>query len=185
MRCLAATGLSISLVAALAACGSDAFEVTPIYNHANGRVVVELSRGIEGSERLFVQVRRGKFGVLDCAKLSREIAAVEGASGSRIDGPFVDPSLTKPFYGPEWAQEPTAEMLAALAGGTDSILQQDSANIIVVDLLTGARTRVTTMQAGQYALFPHFRSDGWFYFLVRDSNTDKEYAVASDVALGL
>ena len=31
-------------------------------------------------------------------------------------------------------------------------------------------------------MFPHFRSDGWFYFLVRDKNTNKEYAVASDAA---
>jgi len=121
MRTLVATGLSIA-VAALAACGGDDFEVTPIYNHANGRVVVEMSRGIDGGESLYVRVRRGKFGVLDCAKLTKEIAAVEGASGSRIDGPFVDPKLTKPFYGPEWAQEPTAEMLAQLADGTDSII---------------------------------------------------------------
>jgi len=65
------------------------------------------------------------------------------------------------------------------------ILQKGSSNIEIVDLVTGARTRVTTMQAGQYALYPHFRSDGWFYFLVRDQNTDKEYAVASDAALSL
>jgi hypothetical protein len=39
------------------------------------------------------------------------------------------------------------------------------------------------MHAGQYALYPHFRSDGWFYFLVRDKNTNHEYAVASDAAL--
>ena len=58
-------------------------------------------------------------------------------------------------------------------------------NILVVDLVTGARTRVTTMKAGQYALFPHFRSDGWFYFLVRDKNTNKEYVMASDAALQL
>jgi hypothetical protein len=60
-----------------------------------------------------------------------------------------------------------------------------AANIIVVDLTTGARTRVTGMQPGQYALFPHFRSDGWIYFLVRDSNSGKEYVVASDAALEL
>ena len=26
------------------------------------------------------------------------------------------------------------------------------------------------MNPGQYALYPHFRSDGWLYFLVRDIN---------------
>ena len=44
----------------------------------------------------------------------------------------------------------------------------------------GFGRRITTMKAGQYALYPHFRSDGWIYCLVRDSNSHKEYAVASD-----
>jgi len=66
-----------------------------------------------------------------------------------------------------------------------AMLAKGTSNIILVNLTTGARTRVTTMKAGQYALFPHFRSDGWFYFLVRDQNTGKEYAVASDAALTL
>jgi hypothetical protein len=39
------------------------------------------------------------------------------------------------------------------------------------------------MGAGQYALYPHFRSDGWIYFLVRDHDTTKEYVLASDAAL--
>lgn len=63
------------------------------------------------------------------------------------------------------------------------ILQKGSSNIIIVDMVTGARTRITTMKAGQYALYPHLRSDGWFYFLVHDKNTNKEFAVASDAAL--
>jgi hypothetical protein len=39
------------------------------------------------------------------------------------------------------------------------------------------------MQPGQYALYPHFRSDGWIYAAVRDGATDHEYMVASDAAL--
>ena len=69
--------------------------------------------------------------------------------------------------------------------GFQALLSKGTSNIIVVNLQTGARTRITNMKAGQYALFPHFRSDGWFYFLVRDQNTDKEYVVASDAALTL
>jgi hypothetical protein len=69
------------------------------------------------------------------------------------------------------------------ASGFRSMLNKGTSNIILVNLVTGARTRVTTMKAGQLALFPHFRSDGWFYFLVRDQNSGKEYAVASDAAL--
>jgi hypothetical protein len=60
-----------------------------------------------------------------------------------------------------------------------------AANLYVLDMVTGATQRVTRMGAGQYALFPHVRSDGWIYFLVRDSNTGKEYAMASDAKLVL
>jgi cytochrome c553 len=121
MRTLAATGLAILGLSALGGC-SDDFSITPVYNHANGRVVIEMNRDIDGDETLYIQVRRGKFGVLDCANHATDIPKVEGASGSNIDGPYVDPKLTKPFYGPEWAENPTAEMLAQAAAGTDSII---------------------------------------------------------------
>jgi hypothetical protein len=68
-------------------------------------------------------------------------------------------------------------------GTFKEMLQKGTSNIIIVNIATGARTRVTNMKPGQYALYPHFRSDGWFYFLVRDKNSNKEYAVASDAAL--
>jgi hypothetical protein len=117
-----ATGLAI-LGVALIGCGGDDFEITPIYNSANGRIVVEMSRDLADDEQLFVQARRGNFGVLDCAQLAASIAPVENASGDMIDGPFVDPKLTKGFYGPEWGHgNPTPEMLASLANGTDSII---------------------------------------------------------------
>lgn len=57
-------------------------------------------------------------------------------------------------------------------------------NVYLVDLRTGARTRLTNMQPGQAALFPHFRSDGWIYILIRTGNgSGPEYIVASDAAL--
>ncbi len=58
-----------------------------------------------------------------------------------------------------------------------------SANIYLLDLQTGRRIRVTNMQPGQYALYPHFRSDGWIYFLVRTLGTRTEHVIASDAAL--
>lgn len=60
-----------------------------------------------------------------------------------------------------------------------------AANIYVTDLTTGATRRITNMNPGQYALFPHFRSDGWIYFIVRDSlgSGSNEYIVASDAIL--
>lgn len=58
-------------------------------------------------------------------------------------------------------------------------------NVYLIDIATGERTRITNMQPGQRALFPHFRSDGWIYFLVRSgsSGATPEYIVASDAAL--
>jgi hypothetical protein len=38
------------------------------------------------------------------------------------------------------------------------------------------------VKPGQYALFPHFRSDGWIYFVVR-TITGEEYIAASNAAL--
>lgn len=60
---------------------------------------------------------------------------------------------------------------------------QGAANIYLLDLVTGTETRITNMDPGQYALFPHFRSDGWIYFLVRQPTSSGEIIVASDAAL--
>ena len=57
-------------------------------------------------------------------------------------------------------------------------------NVYLIDVATGERTRVTNMQPGQHALFPHFRSDGWLYFIVRSSALP-EYVVASDAGIVL
>jgi len=58
-----------------------------------------------------------------------------------------------------------------------------ASNIYLLDLLTGRSTRVTTMGAGQYALYPFFRNDGWLYFIVRTLGTTREYVIASDARL--
>ena len=57
-----------------------------------------------------------------------------------------------------------------------------ASNLILVDLLDGSARTITNVDAGQYALFPHFRSDGWIYFVVR-SLDGSEYFAASDAAL--
>jgi hypothetical protein len=55
-----------------------------------------------------------------------------------------------------------------------------ASDIYLADFVTGKKTRITRMNPGQFAIFPHFRSDGWMYFLVRDANTKKETIVATD-----
>jgi Tol biopolymer transport system component len=59
-----------------------------------------------------------------------------------------------------------------------------SSNLYLVDLKTGDIRRFTNMPAGQFALFPHFRSDGWIYFVVRTLEGN-EYFAATDAALVL
>jgi hypothetical protein len=66
--------------------------------------------------------------------------------------------------------------------GFRGYLDSGASNIYLVDLLTGASQRITNVSPGQYALFPHFRSDGWIYFVVRTLDTN-EYFAASDAAL--
>jgi len=73
---------------------------------------------------------------------------------------------------------------SADAGGFADYQELGSSNLYLVDLTTGESRRLTNMPAGQYALFPHFRSDGWIYFVVRTLEND-EYFVASDAALVL
>jgi hypothetical protein len=61
-------------------------------------------------------------------------------------------------------------------------LEQGASNLYLVDLLDGSARLITNMNPGQYALFPHFRSDGWLYFVVRTLD-GAEYFAASDAAL--
>lgn len=62
---------------------------------------------------------------------------------------------------------------------------EGASNLFLLDLLDGSQHRVTNMQPGQYALFPHFRSDGLIYFVVKGSGADdsEERIAATDAAL--
>src|SRR5690606_36130458 len=64
------------------------------------------------------------------------------------------------------------------------LISRGAANIYLRDLLTGVTKRLTNMGPGHFAMFPHFRSDGWIYFMVYDAEgANARYAVASDAAL--
>ena len=67
--------------------------------------------------------------------------------------------------------------------GFQAYLQKGAANLYLLELTTGVTRRLTNMQPGQYALFPHFRADNWIYAQIRDTNANHEYTVASDAAL--
>ncbi len=86
-----------------------------------------------------------------------------------------------------WVQAGDWQSLG-FASATDpefvAMRQAGTANIFLLDITTGVSVRVTRMNAGQSALFPHFRSDGWLYFIVKDDATpNHETVAASDAAL--
>jgi hypothetical protein len=54
-------------------------------------------------------------------------------------------------------------------------------DILLYDLKTGVQKQITDVPEGTEARYPHFRSDGWIYFLV--ANADGEFVAASDAAL--
>ena len=62
-----------------------------------------------------------------------------------------------------------------------------SADIVLVDLVSGTVHQLTQMPPGVHALYPHFRADGWLYFLVRDGRGGQkhEYVLATDAGLKL
>lgn len=67
------------------------------------------------------------------------------------------------------------EFVAKLKAGTS--------NIVLVDLYSQERKILTNMGAGQFAFFPHFRSDGWIYFESYDSLTGGRQVLATDAAI--
>jgi hypothetical protein len=114
-------------LAALSACAADAggggdLQIAPLYDHTSGHLLLQLDRPLDGNERILARVRRGSFGALDCAADAGALTAVTDSGKTLLTGPAVDPALTRQFYGPEWASEPTPEMLAQLALGTDSVI---------------------------------------------------------------
>jgi hypothetical protein len=62
-------------------------------------------------------------------------------------------------------------------------LEVGASNLYLVDLLDGSTRAITQMSPGQYALFPHFRSDGWIYFVVRTLLGEEWFAATNAAVL--
>lgn len=65
----------------------------------------------------------------------------------------------------------------------EAFKEKGSSDVWVADFVTGRKVKVAKLNPGQFALYPHFRSDGWLYFLVVDHDSSKYYVVASDWAV--
>ncbi|MCR9163592.1 MAG: hypothetical protein ACE37F_15710 [Nannocystaceae bacterium] len=61
--------------------------------------------------------------------------------------------------------------------------ENGTANLFLTDLVTNNVYRITDMPADTKALFPHFRSDGWIYFLSTGAGGDAGMAINSALFL--
>ncbi len=62
--------------------------------------------------------------------------------------------------------------------------EDGTANIYVYDLLRDEKHKVTDMPSGERALFPHFVSNGWIYFLSAETTGQgRQHVMASDLAV--
>jgi hypothetical protein len=61
--------------------------------------------------------------------------------------------------------------------------ENGTANLFLTDLVTNNVYRITDMPADTKALFPHFRSDGWIYFLTTGAGGDAGMAIDSALFL--
>jgi hypothetical protein len=59
--------------------------------------------------------------------------------------------------------------------------ENGTANLYISHIASGVTTKVTNMPEGGKALFPHFRSDGWIYYL--ETKDGKDRAMATDAVL--
>jgi hypothetical protein len=73
---------------------------------------------LDADQQLFLRIRRGHWNTLDCNQLVQAVSPIDPANPVMQ----VDPSLLQPFYGADWGDVPTDEMIAAAEEGTDTII---------------------------------------------------------------
>ncbi len=184
--------------------GSD-LDLTPIIHDGSGYqpgTTIEVPTPNEGdavlspSAKLVISRVRGS-GDSQAGFTMREVIATPSGDGYTIDAPVIGRYC---FNGgkPAFSYDERWLVLHHYIGDADAVSlgftgpadpafadykTDGAANVYLIDLLTGGVTRITHMKPGQYAVFPHFRSDGWLYWIVRTAGSGTEYIVASDAAL--
>ena len=101
------------------------------YTGGDAPLSVRFDRALDDDERVFIGVRRGHFGDLDCAladaspwmrQVSGQAETVSGLP-ERCFGPTVDDELQQSFYDASWfSGAHTPAMIAEAASGTDPIV---------------------------------------------------------------
>jgi len=82
--------------------GDNPFGLVVRYDQAQGRVRVSVGQPLADDQQLFLKLRRGHYGALDCAQVIATTDPIDTSSGSAdLPGPTVDdPSFLQTFYGP-------------------------------------------------------------------------------------
>lgn len=118
---LASGLLAASMLASVAACGSDkpAFKVDLEYDASTQHILVTVNRKLKDGERLYSRLRYGQSGELDCNRDIADLTRIDGLKRAvGYEGPMVDATVFEDFYDNSWIEgEPTPEMLAQLAAG--------------------------------------------------------------------
>lgn len=104
-----------------------------------------------------------------------------------VDGLKGDFSLDDRFFVTYSYIRPDHWRLLGYSSANDPVfrakLRNGSANVYLFDLYTKRRYTITNVGARQYALYPHFRSDGWIYFEIYDMANNTRLILASNAAI--
>lgn len=150
----------------------------------SGRMVVSRAQGEDGNQSGYVMRSVEATPNGDSYDIETRVVANYCVRGAKVGFSFDERYMTFQRY-----VLPSDAVELGFTGPSDPAFAEyasrGASNVYVLDITTGESIRVTTMQAGQFALFPHFRSDGWLYFVVRDraNGASAEYIVASDIVL--
>ena len=150
----------------------------------SGRLLISRARAEDGTQAGFVLRQLVATPTGTTYTVSTPVIGRYCGRGSKVGFSFDERYITFHRY---VLDEDAVELGFADASDPAFLAYRTSgaANVYVTDVSTGVTRRITNMGPGQYALFPHFRSDGWIYFNVRDSigGPTAEYVVASDAVL--
>ncbi len=139
--------------------GGGAVRVDVQYQQASQRVHVILSREVQSGESLHARLRIGQVGELDCGADFGAIPQIDGervasAADPTFEGPTMSPDdFATPYNNAAWLdEEPTADMLAAIADGRAliDVCLMNGASVVAQEELDARRALDRRGQNGKF-----------------------------------
>src|SRR2546421_7792308 len=87
--------------------GDNPYGLVVTYAQEQGSVHVAVGKPLGDGEKMYLRLRRGHFGTLDCQDVIATTAAIDASSGG-AELVVTDAQFLQPFYGPEWQAGPPA-----------------------------------------------------------------------------